>query len=361
MKEMREWTGEARTAERAVERGLAQLGLKRDDVNVHVVQDRSSGLLSLFGFRRVRVRMVEKRSARLDAYRDHGPDDDRFEHGRDDRGPRRGREERENRGDAFEKSGGKNGRRDRRSPNGGKNDDRSAPRGRGDRRERDERGAGDRRPAEDRRNAPKGARGGDDRGNRPPERKNRPTPEAPRRAEPRPETRAPREQCAPRPEVLRPFLPPETLLNQWKESLGVDDLSWEFGPEQNHRLPVLLKTTRGERLAGKNGRGLEALEYLFNLVSSGGDREKPWVALRLEGFASADEQSVVDKALFAAFQVRRTQQPFRMDPMPPAQRRLVHQALANHPDVETASEGEGPTRKVVVKPRAAGAAPAPNA
>lgn len=356
MKEMREWTGESRTAERAVERGLAVLGLKRDDVNVHVVQDRSSGLLSLFGYRRVRVRVVEKRSARLDAYRDHGPDDDRFEHGRDDRGPRRGRHDRDDREETFEKSGGKNGRRDRRNGPGGKNEDRPAPRGREDRRERDGRGANDRRPAEERRSTPKGPRG-DDRGNRSSERKNRPAPEPPRRSE----TRAPREQRAPRPEILRPFIPPETLLNQWKESLGIEDLAWEFGAEQNHRLPVLLKTTRGERLAGKNGRGLEALEYLFNLVSSGGDREKPWVALRLEGFASADEQSVVDKALFAAFQVRRTQQPFRLDPMPPAQRRLVHQTLANHPDVETASEGEGPTRKVVVKPRAAGAAPAPNA
>jgi hypothetical protein len=68
----------------------------------------------------------------------------------------------------------------------------------------------------------------------------------------------------------------------------------------------------------------------------------------LEGFPTAEEGRLTDKALFAAFQVRRTGKPFRLDPMPPAQRRVIHQALANHPDVATASEGEGSNRRVVV-------------
>jgi spoIIIJ-associated protein len=49
--------------------------------------------------------------------------------------------------------------------------------------------------------------------------------------------------------------------------------------------------------------------------------------------------------------VKRTGQAFRMEPMPPRDRRAIHQALANHPDVATASEGEGPFRKVVGKPK----------
>ncbi len=37
--------------------------------------------------------------------------------------------------------------------------------------------------------------------------------------------------------------------------------------------------------------------------------------------------------------------------MEPADRRLVHQILTDDPDVETVSEGEGPWRKVVIKPK----------
>ena len=34
-----------------------------------------------------------------------------------------------------------------------------------------------------------------------------------------------------------------------------------------------------------------------------------------------------------------------------AERRVVHQTLAADPEVETVSEGEGPWRKVVIRPR----------
>ena len=146
-------------------------------------------------------------------------------------------------------------------------------------------------------------------------------------------------------------LRPGDRLAQWRDLLGWEDLAWEFHPAENRRLPVDLKTSRGQTLAGSGGKVLEAFEYLFNLVSSGGDREKPWVSFRVAGFPSADESRLVDQALFAAFQVRRTGKMFRMDPMPPAHRRAVHQTLANHPDVETFSEGEGPLRLVVVKPK----------
>jgi spoIIIJ-associated protein len=61
--------------------------------------------------------------------------------------------------------------------------------------------------------------------------------------------------------------------------------------------------------------------------------------------------ALLGQAEFAAKEVKRTGSPFRLDPMGSAERRIVHQALAQDPDVETVSEGEGPWRKVVVRPR----------
>ena len=40
-----------------------------------------------------------------------------------------------------------------------------------------------------------------------------------------------------------------------------------------------------------------------------------------------------------------------MEPMPADERRIIHLALADHPDVRTESIGEGENRKVVILPR----------
>jgi len=312
---MNEWIGEGRTAEDAVARGLAKLKLRQDQVDIQTLGETQSGLLSLFGYRRVKVRLVEKprKGARFDRRLD------------DDRGDRR------------------HERRDERSER------------RSDRREEkprrtfgDERKRRDDRP---RRDDPKAK-------NRPPREERRPVREArePRKPAPppppRPEERRP-------PAALRPAVAPDVLLEQWKDLFGWDDLAWETKTEEGQRPLTLLTTSRADRIAGGGARGLEAFEYLFNLVASGGDREKPWVTFRLEGFPTAEEGRLTDKALYAAFQVRRTGKPFRLDPMPPAQRRLIHQALANHADVTTASEGDGPNRRVVVVPRGGTAAADP--
>ncbi|HEY91640.1 MAG TPA: hypothetical protein G4O07_07380, partial [Dehalococcoidia bacterium] len=39
-----------------------------------------------------------------------------------------------------------------------------------------------------------------------------------------------------------------------------------------------------------------------------------------------------------------------LEPMPAYERRIIHLALADHPDVITESTGEGDTRKVVILP-----------
>jgi spoIIIJ-associated protein len=39
-----------------------------------------------------------------------------------------------------------------------------------------------------------------------------------------------------------------------------------------------------------------------------------------------------------------------MEPMPPAERRIIHLALVNEPGVTTYSEGEEPDRRVIISP-----------
>jgi spoIIIJ-associated protein len=340
---MKEWVGTAKTAEEAFARGLKKLGLSSTQVDMKVLSERTSGLLSLFGYRQAKVRIVEK-ARRLDrGERTENADEyDRSSHSLEYRrsGPKGRRDDRSK----DEKPARPNERERKGRPSDGRSSDRPDDRRRGPKdAERvlpREIKADKNRPQKSQRPPPSGKRTGP----KPPPPENRTSP----LKEGSKEQKRPSSGSA---GSFHPPVPPETLLAQWRTLLGWDDLTWDMKPVENHRLSVALKTSHGERLAGSGGRALEAFEYLFNLVSSGGDREKPWVSFRVAGFPSAEESRVVDKALFAAFQVRRTAKVFHLDPMSAGQRRAVHQTLIHHPDVETASEGEGAARHVVVKPK----------
>lgn len=319
---MSEWIGSGKTPEDAFAQALKKSGLSPDQVEMKVLSDRTSRLLSMFGFRWAKVRIVEK--ARRFDRRDRGDRPDEFDRTSHSLEYRRG------------------GAKDRRA-------DRVKEETPARTNERDRKGkpftGRPNHPPEERRRDSKEAK-------RPLPQENKPGKNRPPKP-PRPPAGGSRPEIKPNDQRHTPLssVPPELLLPQWKTLLGWDDLAWDMKPVENHRLTVTLKTSHGEKLAGQGGRALEAFEYLFNMVSSGGDREKPWVSFRVAGFPSAEESRVVDKAVFAAFQVRRTAKPFHLDPMSPSQRRAVHQTLVNHPDVETTSEGEGASRHVVVRPK----------
>jgi spoIIIJ-associated protein len=55
-------------------------------------------------------------------------------------------------------------------------------------------------------------------------------------------------------------------------------------------------------------------------------------------------------AELAAQRVRETRQPFRFNPMPPRERRIIHLAMKDEPGIHTTSEGRGDERRVVIFP-----------
>jgi len=75
-----------------------------------------------------------------------------------------------------------------------------------------------------------------------------------------------------------------------------------------------------------------------------------WVA-EFRDLAGRLRDGLGDLALRIADRVRRNGQPMTLEPMPPAERRIVHIALADDPDVQTISIGEGEARKVAITPR----------
>lgn len=101
-------------------------------------------------------------------------------------------------------------------------------------------------------------------------------------------------------------------------------------------------------LIGRRGQTLASLQYVVRLIVA--ERLKRWVPLNVDvaGYKRRRYESLRSLALRLADQVRRTQRLITLEPMPSDERRIIHLALANHPDVATQSMGEGATRKVAI-------------
>jgi spoIIIJ-associated protein len=104
-------------------------------------------------------------------------------------------------------------------------------------------------------------------------------------------------------------------------------------------------------LIGRRGQTLGALEYVTKLIVV--QRLKSWVPLTIDvgGYKKHRRDSLQKLALYLAEQVKSRRRAMPMEPMPADERRIVHLALADHPDVTTQSTGEGENRKVVILPR----------
>jgi spoIIIJ-associated protein len=107
-----------------------------------------------------------------------------------------------------------------------------------------------------------------------------------------------------------------------------------------------------EPLLANRGEGLNGLEVLTGRIAAKKLDRPVHPRVDAEGFRAHQKESLEELALRSAEEVRRTRRPQLLPPLPPAERRLVHLALAEDPDVETESEGEGFLKRVTVRLKA---------
>lgn len=104
-------------------------------------------------------------------------------------------------------------------------------------------------------------------------------------------------------------------------------------------------------LIGRRGTSLAAIQYVVNLVASRRSQGRVLVSVDIEGYRRRREESLHGLARRMADRVRHSGRPVTLEPMPAAERRIVHLALADDSAVSTGSVGEGESRKVVIQPR----------
>ncbi len=110
-----------------------------------------------------------------------------------------------------------------------------------------------------------------------------------------------------------------------------------------------VKTDESGRLIGRQGQTLTDLQYIVNRILFQQDQSAPKVMLDVGGYRSQAREALVQKAKDAAEKVRRWGDAVELEPLNAFDRRLVHQALRDDPDIETHSvEVDGTDKKVLL-------------
>lgn len=116
---------------------------------------------------------------------------------------------------------------------------------------------------------------------------------------------------------------------------------------------INIETEEANLLIGYHGEHMLALQHLARVMFARQNNNEivPFV-IDINNYRNEKAEHIERIALSAAEKVKYSRKAMTLLPMSAYERRLVHVALAENPDVITESEGEGEERRVVIKPKA---------
>ena len=103
-------------------------------------------------------------------------------------------------------------------------------------------------------------------------------------------------------------------------------------------------------IIGHHGQTIDAIQHIAYRVAFRGSSARKRLIIDAAGYRERRAvalRAAADQAADAAIHDRRA---IRLDPMSALERRVVHEHLKTRHDVETYSEGEEPSRRLVVAP-----------
>jgi spoIIIJ-associated protein len=151
-------------------------------------------------------------------------------------------------------------------------------------------------------------------------------------------------------EELEPAEALEELLEEIVEGLGLDATIEieEVGGLLTGRLD-------GEDVGlfiGRHGQTIDAVQHLAQRIVFPEGPSTVRVVIDANGYRERRAEALRGEADDAAEEAVRTGGPVELDPLPPFERRIVHEYLRDRGDVTTHSEGNEPERYLVVSPTA---------
>ncbi|MBP5673955.1 MAG: KH domain-containing protein [Victivallales bacterium] len=147
-----------------------------------------------------------------------------------------------------------------------------------------------------------------------------------------------------------------TILEEMIGKLGIE-AEVSIAETEGDERKLELKSGEAGRLIGRKGQSLEGLELILNRIlrkQTAEEDSTPWVVIEVDGYSvphhdaaerhgrlSRPEMERLEmKARDIAKEVKRWGDPKKIGPYKPGERRVIHMALRDDPDVETESDPE---------------------
>lgn len=140
----------------------------------------------------------------------------------------------------------------------------------------------------------------------------------------------------------------ENFLKNITERLGMNTEFETVYNEEEKKMEIELKGDGLGLLIGRRGETLDALQYLTNIFVNKGSDDYIKVTLDAENYRERREDALVTLAKRTAAKATKYKKNMIIEPKNPYERRIIHEALQDYPEVTTYSIGEEPNRKVVV-------------
>ncbi len=119
---------------------------------------------------------------------------------------------------------------------------------------------------------------------------------------------------------------------------------------EEEKIEINVTAANTTAIIGKRGVMLDAIQTIAGAVANTGREEYKRVVVDCENYRENREATLQRLAAKLAQKAVRFEKKIRLEPMNPYERRIIHSALADNPDVTTQSEGKEPHRYVVIVP-----------
>lgn len=101
---------------------------------------------------------------------------------------------------------------------------------------------------------------------------------------------------------------------------------------------------------GKNGMGMDALEYLVNLINKRKRLVDKNIILDIKDYRKKNDEKIKHIAIDMAKKALKERKTIALRPMPSHERKIVHNVLSKVKDIRTKSRDDEPNRRIVIYP-----------
>jgi spoIIIJ-associated protein len=105
--------------------------------------------------------------------------------------------------------------------------------------------------------------------------------------------------------------------------------------QHDHGLTLQIYTAEKDRLLGRNGALLEDIQCLLNRILQSQDKSAPKVQVDIEHWREMKDDNLLHRVRQIADIVRQSGRPYRLDLMNAYERRIVHTAFQDDPEIIT--------------------------